>query len=111
MPTSAIDPTAAVDRLLAEVGVSKWAGGQRCTLDSRLRRWSSLAEEVDEGDISTALESSNDAWCRGVLVAVWSRFPAQVRDAGRAQLKRADAQFIAAIIPWPNHEDETKWWK
>ena len=102
---------AAVDQLLAEVGASKWAGGQRCTLDSLLRRWSSLAEEITEGYISTAPEFSNDTWCRRVLAAVWARLPVQVRDAGQAQLTRADAQFIAATIPWPNHEDEAKWWQ
>ncbi|MEZ0114910.1 hypothetical protein ABH920_008945 [Catenulispora sp. EB89] len=77
-------------------------------LDSLLRRWLSLAEEEC---ISTVPEFSNETWCRGVLAPVWSRLPAQVRDVGQAQLKRADAQFIAATIPWPNHEDETKWWK
>jgi len=101
----------AVDGLLAEAGASTWAGGQRCTLDSLLHRWTLLAEQVEEGYISTGPEFSNDTWCRGVLESVWSRLPAQVRAAGQAQLERADAQFIAATFPWPDHEDETKWWQ
>lgn len=102
---------ATVDRLLADVGASTWAGGQRCTLDSLLHRWDLLAEQVDEGYVSTAPEFSDDAWCRGVLAAVWPRLPTRVRDAGQAQLARADARFIAATIPWPRHEDEAKWWQ
>lgn len=102
---------AIVDALLAEVGASTWAGGQRCTLDSLLHRWDLLAEEVDDGYSFTAPEFSNDGWCRGILAAVWPRLPARVRDAGQARLERADARFIAATIPWPDREDEARWWR
>ena len=102
---------AAVDRLLAEVGASTWAGGQRCTLDLLLRRRLDLAEHVEDGYSSTGPELTNDVWCRQVLAAIWSRLPVQVQDANSLELGRADARFIAATIPWPGHEGEIEWWQ
>lgn len=82
-------------------GAGRWAGGQPCTLNSLLTRWSDVVAELEEGYSKCAPELDNDIWCRSALARVWPLLPPRVQFIQQSALHELDERFRAATIQWP----------
>lgn len=82
-------------------GAGRWAGGQPCTLNSLLTRWSDVVAELEEGYSKCAPELDNDIWCRSALARVWPLLPPRVQFIQQSALHELDGRFRAATIQWP----------
>lgn len=85
--------------VLAATGRRATDGGP--TLNALFGQWHALVAEVEEGYGWSAVELSNDLWCRGALERAWPLLPPRVRAVRAPELDALDERFRAATLARP----------